>query len=189
MVFLRKILAENQHASGSSPGGLRDVACCLSSTEERIPLASVILGPDSLETNRVLSPGSICLCPASPLSVVGGDEWYRVHTWWTRYQCVLELNHYNVLTLIFLLFSSPNHVPAFFISLMLQLRTFYGEKKVPSLFVLYCACNHMCSWLHNMPSFHAPPIVLLNIKQSLQVGSTGQIRGEVHIRLKWHTWV
>ena len=71
---------------------------------------------------------------------------------------------------------------------MLQLQTFYGEKKVPSLFVLYCAYNHMCSWLHNMPSFHAPPIVFPNIKQSLQVGSTDQIRGEVHIKLKWHIW-
>lgn len=84
-------------------------------------------------------------------------------------------------------FSSLNHVPAVFISLMLQLRIFYGEKKVPSVFILYCAYNHVCSWLRNMPSFHAPPIVLSNIKQSLQVGSTGQIRGEVLIKLKWHT--
>lgn len=66
-----KTLAENQHAPGSSPGGLRGVVCCLSSTEERIPLASVILGPDSLGTKRVLSPGSLSGAQYPLLSVVG----------------------------------------------------------------------------------------------------------------------
>lgn len=72
MVFLGRILAENQLAPGSSPGGLGETLLALYHPQKRrVPLASVILEPDSLGTKRVLSPGSICPHPASPLSIAG----------------------------------------------------------------------------------------------------------------------
>lgn len=76
---------------------------------------------------------------------------------------------------LFFFFPLPSIMSCFPNSLLLQLQTFSGERKVPSCLVLCCACNHVCLWFYNGPSFHEPPSAFPDAKKSPQVVSKCQI--------------